>query len=146
MEICEARWAHGVVVSHTLRMRMALGSNPSVSTFGVSCDSLPHAPCARAPRTQQHQPVDRSAVVWWLVFPPVTRKTRVQFPAAEFSLRPGCFACNFLRKHCFASGALCWKQPSAAHATLCWEHCKAAAAGEVPFHQRSGAVVSVLGS
>ena len=26
-----------------------------------------------------------SAVVWWLVFPPVTRKTRVQFPAAEIS-------------------------------------------------------------
>ena len=24
----------------------------------------------------------RSAVVYWLVFPPVTRKTRVQFPAA----------------------------------------------------------------
>ena len=23
-------------------------------------------------------------VIWWLVFPPVTRKTRVQFPAAEF--------------------------------------------------------------
>ena len=31
MEICEARWAHGVVVSHPLRMRKALGSNPSVS-------------------------------------------------------------------------------------------------------------------
>jgi hypothetical protein len=26
----------------------------------------------------------KSAVVWWLEFPPVTRKTRVQFPAAEF--------------------------------------------------------------
>ena len=26
----------------------------------------------------------RSAVVYWLVFPPVTRKTRVQFPAAVF--------------------------------------------------------------
>ena len=26
----------------------------------------------------------KSAVVWWLVFPPVTRKTRVQFLAAEF--------------------------------------------------------------
>ena len=25
----------------------------------------------------------RSAVVQWLVFPPVARKTRVQFPAAE---------------------------------------------------------------
>jgi hypothetical protein len=29
---------------------------------------------------------DRSVVVKWLVFPPVTRKTRVQFPAAEFCL------------------------------------------------------------
>ena len=26
-------WAHGVVVSHPLRMRKALGSNPSVSIF-----------------------------------------------------------------------------------------------------------------
>ena len=25
----------------------------------------------------------RSAVVWWSVFPPVTRKIRLQFPAAE---------------------------------------------------------------
>ena len=27
-------WAHGVVVSHPLRMQKALGSNPSVSMFG----------------------------------------------------------------------------------------------------------------
>ena len=27
----QCRWAHGVVVSHPLRMRKALGSNPSVS-------------------------------------------------------------------------------------------------------------------
>ena len=35
----------------------------------------------------QFQPFCRSAVVQWLVFLPVTRKTRVQFPAAEFALR-----------------------------------------------------------
>jgi hypothetical protein len=33
------RWAHGVVVSHPLSMREALGSIPSVSTFG--CDASP---------------------------------------------------------------------------------------------------------
>ncbi len=30
-----SRWAHGVVVSHPLSMREALGSIPSVSTFAV---------------------------------------------------------------------------------------------------------------
>ena len=30
--------AHGVVVSHPLRMRKALGSNPSVSIFAVRAD------------------------------------------------------------------------------------------------------------
>ena len=32
--------AHGVVVSHPLRMRKALGSNPSVSTFNISSARL----------------------------------------------------------------------------------------------------------
>ena len=30
------KWAHGVVVSHPLCMRKALGSNPSVSTFAAA--------------------------------------------------------------------------------------------------------------
>ena len=36
--------AHGVVVSHPLRMRKALGSNPSVSTFHFTgcCKPLRH--------------------------------------------------------------------------------------------------------
>ena len=33
----------------------------------------------------------RSAVVWWLVFPPVTRKTRAQFPAIHEAWLPGVF-------------------------------------------------------
>ena len=32
--------AHGVVVSHPLRMRKALGSNPSVSNYNVRDDAL----------------------------------------------------------------------------------------------------------
>ena len=36
-------WAHGVVVSHPLRMRKALGSNPSVSIF-PNRSTIP-APC-----------------------------------------------------------------------------------------------------
>ena len=39
----QCRWAHGVVVSHPLRMRKALGSNPSVSIF-PNCSAFP-APC-----------------------------------------------------------------------------------------------------
>ena len=39
----QCRWAHGVVVSHPLRMRKALGSNPSVSIF-PNCSTIP-APC-----------------------------------------------------------------------------------------------------
>ena len=31
------QWAHGAVVSHPLRMRKALGSNPSVSTLFAGC-------------------------------------------------------------------------------------------------------------
>ena len=34
--------------------------------------------------------IHKSVVVWWLVFPPVTRKTRVQFPAAEFEHAEKC--------------------------------------------------------
>ena len=33
LESSHQHWAHGVVVSHPLRMRKALGSNPSVSTL-----------------------------------------------------------------------------------------------------------------
>ena len=42
-------WAHGVVVSHPLSMREALGSIPSVSTFASSClrASLGGGPLAR---------------------------------------------------------------------------------------------------
>ena len=36
----QCRWAHGVVVSHPLRMRKALGSNPSVSIF-LNCSAIP---------------------------------------------------------------------------------------------------------
>ena len=39
----QCRWAHGVVVSHPLRMRKALGSNPSVSIF-PNCSAIT-APC-----------------------------------------------------------------------------------------------------
>ena len=37
--LISVNWAHGVVVSHPLRMRKALGSNPSGSMFakGLSC-------------------------------------------------------------------------------------------------------------
>ena len=38
-------------------------------------------------------PRPASAVVKWLVFPPVTRKTRAQFPAAEMSHRESYRAC-----------------------------------------------------
>ena len=42
--LVQLRWAHGVVVSHPLRMRKALGSNPSVSILRAaakegSCDA-----------------------------------------------------------------------------------------------------------
>ena len=43
-------WAHGVVVSHPLRMRKALGSNPSVSIFHVRLRlsrNGPSGPCQR---------------------------------------------------------------------------------------------------
>ena len=36
--------AHGVVVSHPLRMRKALGSNPSVSTMRVTASEASVAP------------------------------------------------------------------------------------------------------
>ena len=38
-EFLNIYWAHGVVVSHPLRMRKALGSNPSVSIF-CPCESF----------------------------------------------------------------------------------------------------------
>ena len=43
-------WAHGVVVSHPLRMRKALGSNPSVSTFRHACQSRCETPLKLLPR------------------------------------------------------------------------------------------------
>jgi hypothetical protein len=36
----DCHWAHGVVVSHPLRMQKALGSNPSVSILETSMISL----------------------------------------------------------------------------------------------------------
>ena len=41
-------WAHGVVVSHPLRMRKALGSIPSVSTFAELPSATMFEMCARS--------------------------------------------------------------------------------------------------
>ena len=48
-------WAHGVVVSHPLRMRKALGSNPSVSILPRWLRALGHSICT-APNASTHQP------------------------------------------------------------------------------------------
>ena len=51
-------WAHGVVVSHPLRMRKALGSNPSVSIFHESScfprELSKARPCAQRTPVQAH--------------------------------------------------------------------------------------------
>ena len=46
------RWARGVMVSHPLRMRKALGSNPSVSTLCFICQARQGSPrnCVLASR------------------------------------------------------------------------------------------------
>ena len=50
MLFCEMsiNWAHGVVVSHPLRMRKALGSIPSVSTcFILPMDAMSHGQASK---------------------------------------------------------------------------------------------------
>ena len=50
--------AHGVVVSHPLRMRKALGSNPSVSIFPYRIE---HSHCSCQKHFQKHQVRDSNS-------------------------------------------------------------------------------------
>ena len=56
-------WAHGVVVSHPLRMRKALGSNPSVSILAPWLRAMGHIICT-APIASTLSTICASALIY----------------------------------------------------------------------------------